>query len=92
MGTNKANYSTKTPLSISKETIRQNAIERSAIAKGAARRVGMKETDANRHVVTGNKTRNIDSLNLTKNNILKIHSSPKIYSSSNIDSVHLLIV
>lgn len=83
MGINKVNYSTKTSLFISEETIRQNAIERSAIEKGAIRRDGMKEADvnANRYVVTDNKTKNINSLSLTKNNTLKIHSSPKTDSS-----------
>ncbi|AMN68047.1 glycosyltransferase family 2 protein [Psychrobacter sp. P11G5] len=43
----------------------------------------MKEADvnANQYVVTDNKTKNINSLSLTKNNTLKIHSSPKTDSS-----------
>lgn len=41
----------------------------------------MKEADANRLVVTVNKTENINSLSLTKNNTLQIHSSAKTDSS-----------
>lgn len=43
----------------------------------------MKEANvnANQYVVTDNKTKNINSLSLTKNNTLKIHSSPKTDSS-----------